>query len=207
VKAKIYLSIDIDYWNLAETALEAKDFFRKIFRLGVPLVIVWDHQDLIEFADKSAATKVINVDYHSDYANLTEKQFEELVPDCGTWVEYIKRLKEFEWRYPSFSRCFKNMEGRCEEWTRFGVNAAMRFWKAGVSRRGHVVAHKQGIKNLPYSQIVAVGVAVSFGYWNNDKIENDIYKYLYHHRKHFKYIDRWVTSDWEDLFADKKGKG
>lgn len=200
---RTYLSIDIDYWDLAETTLEAKDLFRKIFRLGVPLVIVDDHQDLIEFVNKSAATKVINVDYHSDYANLTEKEFEELVPNCGTWIDYIKCLEKFEWRYPSFSRCFKDKEGRCEGWSNYGINAAMRFWKAGVSRRGHTVIHKQGVKNLPYSQIVAVGVAVSSEYWNNRKIENDIYKYLYHHRKHFKHIDRCVTGDWEELYAEE----
>jgi hypothetical protein len=192
-----YLSIDIDYWDLAKTAVEAKDLFRKLFKLGIPLAIVEDHDGLLEFADKSRATKLINVDYHSDYANFTEKDFKDDVPNCGTWIDHVKRLKEFEWHYPSFRKCFRAKEGRCESWSR-RENDATRFWRTGVSRRGHFVSHKQGLKNLPYSRIVAAGVAVSPEYWNNEYIEEEIFMYLYGYQKHFKYVEPCVARDWRD---------
>jgi hypothetical protein len=179
---------------LAKTALEAKDLFRKIFKMGIPLALVEDHDGLLEFADKSRATKLINVDYHSDYANFTEEEFVDDVPNCGTWIDHVKRLKEFEWRYPSHYACFRSRAGRCEAW---GTRAPTLFWGTGVSRRGHSVKHLQGIKYLPYSNIVAAGVAVSPEYWNNPVIEQDIMDFLAANADKFVYIEPCVKGAWK----------
>lgn len=191
-----YLSIDLDYWNLDKTPLQAKQLFRKLFSTGIPLVLVRDHDALLDFANRSKATKLINVDYHSDFANYTEEDYGDAIPNCGTWIDFVKRLEEFEWRYPSHNKCFKKCEGRCEcSW--YGAAAA--FWRTQISRRGHRVRHSRGIKYLPYSAVIAAGVSVSPEYWENEEVLQEILRFLELNKKRFKHIERVVEFRWEDM--------
>jgi hypothetical protein len=168
--------------------------FRKLFSLGVPLTIVEDHDGLLEFAKESGATKLINVDYHSDFANYkNDERMEDVIPDCGTWVDFIDGLQEFEWRYPSHNKCFRQREGRCEPFTRFNT----RFWTTGQALRGQRVSHTQVIKYLPYKSIVAVGVAISPEYWNNVPIEQDIMDFLAANAAKFTYVEPCVKWAWK----------
>jgi hypothetical protein len=189
-----YLSVDIDYFDMDKTPQNGLRLFRKLFSLGVPLTIVEDHDGLLEFAKESGATKLINVDYHSDFANYkNDERMEDVIPDCGTWVDFIDGLQEFEWRYPSHNKCFRQREGRCEPFTRFNT----RFWTTGQALRGQRVSHTQGIKYLPYKSIVAVGVAISPEYWNNVPIEQDIMDFLAANAAKFTYVEPCVKWAWK----------
>jgi hypothetical protein len=191
-----YLSVDIDYWDLAKTPYEAMNMFRKIFSLNVPLVIVKQHDGLLEFANESGALKLINVDYHSDFANYkSDKHLEYEIPNCGTWVDFIEGLQEFEWRYPSHNKCFRQWEGRCE--TGLGLRRGSRFWTTGKTPRGLRVSHDRGIKYLPYKNIVAAGVAVSPEYWNNAVVEQDIMDFLAANAAKFTYVESAVKWAWK----------
>lgn len=190
-----YLSIDLDYWDLAKMPNEALTLFRKIFSLKVPLVIVEQHDGLLEFVNESRALKLINVDYHSDFANYEsdEERLLDEIPTCGTWVDFIEDLQEFEWRYPSHNKCFRQREGRCESFTR--TNGL--FWTTGKALRGQCVSHTQGIKYLPYRNVIAAGVAVSPEYWNNTPVEQDIMNFLAANADKFFYIEPAVKRAWK----------
>jgi len=190
-----YLSVDLDYFDLDKTPLSGKSLFRRLFKLNVPLVIVDTHEDLVRYVNRSKSTKLINVDYHSDFGNLKKEDLKPYNFNCGTWIDYLKNVVHFEWRYRSCKACFKDKEGRCESnW--YGDDSA--FWYTGVSYQGHNVRHKQGIKYLPYSSIVAAGVAVSPEYWNNEGVEQDIMNFLAANADKFVYVEPCVVRAWRD---------
>jgi hypothetical protein len=192
-----YLSVDLDYWDLAKTPYEAINMFRKLLGLGVPLSIVEQHDGLLEFANESGALKLINVDYHSDFANyVSDEKLAEAIPNCGTWVDFVEGLQEFEWRYPSRYKCFRLREGRCEYFTCSNKRSSGGFWTTGRTTRGLRVSHTPGIKYLPYKNIVAAGVALSLGYWNNDMVEQDIMDFLAANSAKFTYIEPFVKRAW-----------
>jgi len=92
-----YLSVDLDFWNnqfeeVAEDDLE--HIFAGAKKLGIPTVAVMNHQQLTPFVNRSGATKLVNIDTHSD---LADKYVE--YRNCGTWVSYVKwRAKgKYKW--------------------------------------------------------------------------------------------------------------
>lgn len=86
-----FLSIDIDFWQVLEPdELEQTldMLILRLQRLGVPIIAVMNHQQMLPFVAASSARRLVNIDAHSD---LTTK-IAEL--HCGSWVSYVPWRRE-----------------------------------------------------------------------------------------------------------------
>lgn len=119
----IFLSIDIDYWAMYYHGLNCHsnvmiNYLNKILNLSLPTHIVVEHQEMLPFVNKSGCDFLINLDYHSDITDSTErlqKEFNE-----GTWINYVNenQRKTFLWIYPE-KVCYDSSinvigRGRCD---------------------------------------------------------------------------------------------
>jgi hypothetical protein len=98
MKADIFLSIDIDYWNPLHDRLlcgadNAVDVLEKYLdditclarTSNIPLSAVMNHQQMLKKVDASPARQLYNIDSHSDLADANVADF-----NCGTWVSYVR---------------------------------------------------------------------------------------------------------------------
>jgi len=93
-----YLSIDLDYWKKLPFPA---DFFHSIFRSGFPIRVVNHHQQLIAHVDKLHCHDLINIDWHSDLADIVFVEGSGQTFNCGTWINFVKKPNRFTWYYPS----------------------------------------------------------------------------------------------------------
>lgn len=175
---KTYLSIDLDYFNSElvnkpyrrPKVVEAEllQFFKKIKKLKVPVLVVVNHDELLVDVNKKVYDKIVNVDYHSDLADLTEEGKFIFNPDGtdaelneGTWVNFANNRKSgiFEWRYPT-SWSFHRM-GRCEEVLRKNF-----FTKEGLKYHNwaSVPVTTKGLDTLDFNEVEAIGICMSPGW-------------------------------------------
>lgn len=76
-----YISIDLDYWNKASHDPWLLD---AVFASGKPIAVTLDHHDLLPHLEAQAGlSRVVNVDYHSDFFSTHEPLH------CGNWVNYV----------------------------------------------------------------------------------------------------------------------
>ena len=82
-----YLSIDLDYWNYCKTSAIPKldQMVDRAEGLGIPIVVVTNHQQLLREVDSSPTRELINIDTHSDLAGADVQHL-----SCGTWVSYVQ---------------------------------------------------------------------------------------------------------------------
>lgn len=95
------VSIDIDYWNFWSTYTQEKHLRRYLDHAVrtaqqkcVPIVAITNHQQILKWANKSKARRILSIDTHSD---LRDNGCDEL--DCGSWVSYVKWRKEGEFHW------------------------------------------------------------------------------------------------------------
>ena len=106
---KTYLSIDLDFWNRRPLS-ECEKILTKVQsiadRKGIKIKIVEEHHDLIDDINKTNCQRVINIDYHSDIANLNVPDGYKLELNCGTWANFLKghENKEYIWVHPAGMR-------------------------------------------------------------------------------------------------------
>ena len=95
-----YLSVDIDYWTVAETAELQLTLMLRAMQGKVPIIAVMNHQQLLPEVNASGADTLVNIDEHSD---LTDRYTTFL--DCGSWVSYVKWRKtgRYLWVRPNRS--------------------------------------------------------------------------------------------------------
>lgn len=109
---RVFLSIDIDYWNWVNEDLCYKQLCRIFDRLKHlhrdKKTAVMNHQQMLSLVNESRARTLINVDFHSD---LAEKDCEEF--SCGTWVSYVKWRKENNASYHWIRPIVDTFEGDC----------------------------------------------------------------------------------------------
>jgi len=194
-----YLSIDLDYWQNDADELAAIRFLHKILGLRVPKVIFHEHDSLLEFVNESGCSKLINVDYHSDFANFGNiHEMETEGCNCGTWVDFAEPLKTFEWRYPSYYRCFKRGEGRCDRYQAQQPSVQTRCWSRGKGLRGLEVAHKEGVKGIRTDAVKAVGIAISSDFWWDRDTRYTVFPaimhFLFSNRRKFSTVCRSVST-------------
>jgi len=109
---KIYLSLDLDYFNLAEQNC-IMEVLETIEQSGIPYKVVRDHHHLLKHISHKKFTHVINVDWHSDLAD-DDKGGKPPKLDCGTWGNRVhcRSKAEFWWIYPA-KKCWSYWEGFC----------------------------------------------------------------------------------------------
>lgn len=93
-----YLSIDLDYFNNPTNTSEVVPFFKNVFQIKRPILIVSTHHLMLHDINQYDHYKLLyNVDYHSDLCELNPGGIGE-----GTWVNYVKWRKQatFIWHYP-----------------------------------------------------------------------------------------------------------
>ena len=97
-----FLSIDLDFFNpfcdgeyadsrrhvwLARRYLDS--VARQCRKRGIPLSAVMNHQQMLRHVDQSGATRLINLDTHSDLVSRDVSSFH-----CGSWTSFVKRRRE-----------------------------------------------------------------------------------------------------------------
>ena len=114
-----YLTIDLDYWMKHDTTTvqEMIDFLRIIKQCQREVHVVKYHHEIIpHISNFQNVTRLINLDYHSDIADVCiecrcERDFNE-----GTWVNFVHGIarKEYIWRFP-FNNQVELSYGYCHE--------------------------------------------------------------------------------------------
>jgi len=165
---KIYLSLDLDFWNCTERINGMMNFLYKIKNLNVPIKVVSEHHHLLPDINSVDCNGVVNIDYHSDIANnyKTEKICEL---NCGTWANRVKIRKQkdsfFKWIHPnsddfSFTRAYCHVPQ---------VESYSPFKKPGIAGWKNCI--KSNILDVNLKNVAAVGIAFSY-----DWLEKNIIK-------------------------------
>ncbi len=153
---KAYLSIDLDYWSHS-TERSALHFFDRVFSLNMPIWVAPFHDQLLPHIEAVDCNTIINVDFHSDLADLALPAEDMLLAQLneGTWGNFIswKAKGKFVWRYPDKKRV---RDGCCYDSYDPFKNPVYAGWGSAVM--------KQGLSDLPWKSIRGVGVCLS-SYW------------------------------------------
>lgn len=162
-----YLSVDLDYWGGGKRRACTR-FIRQVLGLGVPVLVVLNHDELLSHVDRSGCNRIEHVDYHSDVGDypadpspdnplLDRFAGHELYCDEGTWLSFVRWRKKGEllWRMPSWE-CYRKRKGTCHsERDPFKVDCSE--WRA--------TSLKLGIRGIPWDDVARVGISVSYDYW------------------------------------------
>lgn len=161
----VYLSIDLDYWG-AHQARGAPRFLDRVLALGAPTCIVRSHEQILPHTKRFRFDHLINIDFHNDIMS----RWGQKMPNDGNWSCFIdKDCREvFEWRYPTRRQCLELGNGRCDVdpcGTGEDVMQSPHLagWKA--------VLASQGLRKIPWKDIVGVGIATSTTWWNPTQAE------------------------------------
>lgn len=176
---KTFLSVDLDYWNEVKNNFSRMVKYLKSIRTsGIPIVLVKDHEQMLPFVDQSKATSLINLDYHSDLADIFVDNDETPVLgktedfNCGTWVNWVKlrKVSHFLWIHPHKS-CYVN--SFCS-WDRKGVgrcdvnkNPFTKEFNTGWKEAKHKTGTPPKINRIP--NLTMIGICISPDYISFDQ--------------------------------------
>lgn len=149
---KTYLSVDIDYWYQPEIARRALTLLMEAVPSRVPVTAVMNHQQMLPEVNASGASRLINIDEHSDLAEATVKKLA-----CGTWISYVKWRKQgtYIWIRPE-----QSYQGSCNGDDRAIWNAGTD-WKYSESK----YISRRNLQITKYLQdCVGVGLCMSPAY-------------------------------------------
>lgn len=161
---KTYLSIDLDYWNSHPDSLDCRNFFHALSKAlkdkGISPKIVKSHESLFPHVNRSGCSVLLNLDYHSDLADLDASGRDEKnrrVFNDGTWANFVKwqAKGKFTWLMPSRKDCYRDRRGRCDL-TRNPFETRCTGWKETKASTGW--------KRIDFGAIAAVGISVSPDY-------------------------------------------
>ena len=150
-----YLSVDLDYWGRF-SAQDLHDFIAKTLELRVPKCLVYSHEMMLDHINSFSFDRLINVDYHSDLCRACQ----ERVADYN-WSTFVLKANRdlYEWRFPSYQSCVHQKDGLCDlEEPDLFQHPERTNWRSLVLR--------QGLQDIPWEDVVAVGFCPSFEYWN-----------------------------------------
>lgn len=162
-----YLTVDLDYWTDYSSTSAPNRFFRQVFGLDCPKVVITSHESVVRYANKSGCRTIYNVDYHSDITDFygeaaVDREFNE-----GTWANYIRwrRQGTFIWRHPHKHDCIVN--GHCH--SRHTQNPFNQAEFAGWK----VVKRCRGLAGIPWDDVKEVCICLSID-WTNVEPVRDI---------------------------------
>ncbi len=130
-----FVSIDIDFWNpLNHTSL--RPYLDQLVTLCrgrhfIPIRAVTNHQQMLPLVNESGATKLVNLDTHSDLADTTANEL-----SCGTWVSFCKlrHTSHYHWIHAD-----THYKGECNgEWPIFkarGLDEDLTDWDLVTHQR------------------------------------------------------------------------
>lgn len=171
-----YLSVDLDYWGDGTNAkAQCTRFFNHLFGLGIPILVVRDHEQLLNDVNNSDCARIEHIDYHADLVEnprivrrrlpqFKKAKFWPLTLNCGTWLNYVqwKNSGEVVWRYPH-KHCFTVSNGRgngsCYQMLDPFEDNKVCGWK--------YTAHGKGLRNIDWVNVAKIGVAISEEYWHD----------------------------------------
>jgi hypothetical protein len=99
---KVYLSIDLDFWNSRDFP---EEYFERLVESDLPIIVVGQHHRLVPHIRQFDFDALANLDYHSDLADRdsgSRGQFSRQVRlACGTWVNHVNgKNRRYIWSYP-----------------------------------------------------------------------------------------------------------
>lgn len=183
MKQPIYLSIDLDFWQLNNFPYS---FMEKILSMDVPIHAVDEHHHLLHHIHRFKCPIIINIDYHADICD-NDKDYATPILNCGTWANHVKyrNKQKYIWIYRRKDcvrgRCNRDSGGYCNQYPKrnpFFVPKPEPIcgWKKVSKRKSLPTANE-------LSRVKAIGLAMSWE-WASVKHEYPIRKLLkkYHVR-------------------------
>ena len=160
---RIYLSVDLDFWDGRRFP---KRFFDGLLRLGVPIKVVYCHDDLLEHLPSFDV--MLNLDFHADlvenYLNKDWSLKKLAERNDGTWLNLVAqpKKKKLIWIYPEeiciSGTCNIDSGGFCnqhESLNPFGDKSTQICgWGSTSYRRKMPTVEEK-------SRVVAIGIAYS----------------------------------------------
>ena len=173
---KAYLSIDLDYWRKHTNPRSCTDFFHEVWKLKLPVYTCLYHHHLLPHVNAQDCDTIINVDYHSDLADLEPNDILDF--NEGTWGNFLDARAQgtFVWRYPN-PACLKIGEGYCHSTRNPFADASVAQW--------FLTRKRLGLWGLPWAKITAVGVTLSPDWLGNLQVIQEPLKVLK--------LERWLT--------------
>lgn len=162
-----YLSIDMDFWCKYRGFDKVTDFFNLLKTINIkPTVVKYHHELVIDINKTKNVSRLINMDYHSDIADITicdANSFNE-----GTWVNYVRMNDnaEYIWRYP-MNKCVSYDEGYCHlhpNHNPFNKHNQNKYHWTKVTRKHGSITHEE------LNRVRAVGICLSPN-WTHTKHE------------------------------------
>jgi hypothetical protein len=156
-----YLSLDMDFWSQCNNYKKVNKFMRSLASTGIKPVVVKYHHEIVKHINgMEGVNRVLNMDYHSDIADIsecTEREFNE-----GTWGNYIKLHEnhEFVWYYP-MTKCVRMTTGYCHTsvYNPFDKKRQGLYnWNRILKTYGEVPEHE-------FSRLAGIGICLSPN-WN-----------------------------------------
>lgn len=122
-----FVSLDLDFWNpLNHSSL--RPYLDQLVDLChgrhfIPIRAVTNHQQMLPLVNASQATRLVNLDTHSDLASDPEEL------NCGTWCSYVAQRRDAQYHWIHASAAW---EGECNGddpiFHRTGVNHELTDW-------------------------------------------------------------------------------
>lgn len=153
-----YLSIDMDFWCKTRGFEKVVKFFDRLKSNNIiPTVVKYHHELAIHASSISGITRLINMDYHSDIADVSvcsQSDFNE-----GTWVNYVRldSNDEYVWYYPS-TQCVNYDTGYCHAHAKMNPFTKKQQSKYHWNR---VLKTHGEIPDWEFDRIASVGICMS----------------------------------------------
>ena len=176
MKDKIYLSIDLDYW---QDSMEMTNWFLLHARYMKNVKIVIDHHKLLPHINKYKCSTLINMDHHSDICEDEFKNNNLLIGrsrptlNCGTWANHInwRKSAKFIWLFRSNESLSRySLGGYCHVKLNPFKNKKATNWKNVLKTRDK--------KCIDWTREEAVGIALSPEWLRDMEIRHYFDKYI-----------------------------
>lgn len=145
-----YLSLDLDYWNKADFDPALID---AVFASGLPRVVTLDHHDILPHVNSfGGLTRLVNIDYHSDFIGFDEPLH------IGNWVNHVawRAGAHYEWSLPRLVDYHVRLGHHHTGANPFTEPARLTSWRSADKR--------EGFDADLLDRVAAVGVCVSPDY-------------------------------------------
>ena len=165
---KIYVSIDLDFWNNRRDMAHEYQFLVKALSY-VPksrIHVMDSHENMLKSVNASGCDELINIDWHSDISNRFDPNFKNDPMyhkiNCGTWVNFVKwRNKgKYTWIHP-YAAEFRAERGYCHAPVLSEHNPFLH-----PELGGWLIANQKRNKNpfdiIPWSFVDSIGIAFSY---------------------------------------------
>lgn len=167
MKRDTYLSIDMDFWCKYTGFAKVTEFFNTLDKVKIKPVVVKYHHELTKYINEMPnISRLINMDYHSDIADLVDCDKESF--NEGTWVNYVRMQEnaEYVWRYP-LNTCLGYLTGYCHGNARYNpfnkTEQGKYHWNRVLKVHGPIEAWE-------LNRIAGIGICMSPN-WTNTKHE------------------------------------